>query len=148
MSLSYRPQMDFYFYLQIVFSFPFLIGFSFFFNPPFLNFGYVYGLFCLIFKWYFIFIFKSDFSFSSTLISIFNGGFKLKNKSCLNDLKFCEISQNRKLNIFWKFNCLSHEEPRNLPRSPKLGVRWFGLFKLIFLRIRHHTFLVNSFLTT
>ena len=48
----------------------YLIGFSFildfiFFNPSFLNFGYLYGLFCPIFKWslILILIFKLDFHF-------------------------------------------------------------------------------------
>ena len=40
----------------------FLIGFSFF-NPPFYNIGYLYGLFCSIFKWSLILVFKLDLHF-------------------------------------------------------------------------------------
>ena len=50
-----------------------------------------------------------------------------ENKSCLNEFKFWEASENHNQVYAENFSCLFHVVPINLPRSPNsLGPRWSG----------------------
>ena len=52
---------------------------------------------------------------------------KNENKSCLNEFKFWEASENHNQVNAENFSCLFHVVPINLPRSPNsLGPRWSG----------------------
>ena len=56
------------------------------------------------------------------------------NKSCLNDIKFWEVSGNPKKQANSE-SSLSHVEPRNLPRSRYLWPRWSGPLDLNWIKL-------------
>ena len=60
-----------------------------------------------------------------------------ENKSCLNGIKFWEVSGIPKASKFWRL-CVasSNVEPRNLPRCPKPGPRWSDPFMVQIFRVK------------
>ena len=51
-----------------------------------------------------------------------------ENKSCLNELKFWEASENHKLSICWKFQLSISCGTQKSAKIPLLWPRWFGPF--------------------